>query len=479
LEDIFVKQYSYGLLERYRQMPKEEKVLIIVNIDKMRFKDERRDKILNFLLSKYTRIILFSGEELDISMLIARLSTIDQNSVALRILYMRNTKRLELITKWYKMGECYPEHAHDLDRKIDQAMELVTDILGNYTKLVPATPLHVLGILQAHEASHDDLNQISQYGSLYENIINRSISYLLNINKSTINLYKAALSYIAFIMLQNNSFSLSKNEFVISINKFNEIYKVAIDTGDLLNNMQKVKILTIDSYGRFRFKYQYIYYYFAGRYIATHLGHDDVNKAIDHMSTRLYNEAYGNIMIFVCHFSNNIQIIESIILNAYSLFDKIKPFDYKDPHSILESANQMIERLLIPKTVGNESDVKTQKYEYLQNQDDAGVHDGSINTTNCENVCDEDEQANSWSELTNALKTMDVLGQIVKNFPGDVIGDNKVAIISEIHEIGMRIVQVFLDIFSCYQEDLIKKLADEARIEQPDAGYYGIINIVK
>ena len=46
-----------------------------------------------------------------------------------------------------------------------------------------------------------------------------------------------------------------------------------------------------------------------------------------------------------------------------------------------------------------------------------------------------------FAEFSSAQKTMEVLGQIISNYPGDIDGKSKLEIIDEIHMLGMRLIE--------------------------------------
>lgn len=387
IEEQFCKQYNQNQLEEFRQMTTSSKVLLIDDFESMTFNLERQSRIINHLLESFQRVILFSGSDVDISMLLAiRFAGSDEKIVPLRIRPFGNKKRNELITKWYSLGDEYAFEDSEMKLKADQARDVIDGVLGSHRTIVPATPIVVISLLQNLEAFSTSTFAGSQYGYLYENLVNRSLAAIHNTNPGTMNIHVAVLSRIAYNMLIGKKKSFSEMELINLVHVFVADRLVPVDAIALLSNMMSVRLIKKDEGGSYRFSYPYIFYYFCGKYIATHIEEDAVKELVVYMSERLFIEDYGNIIIFVCHFCNSLHIIESVLLNSYSLFDKVHPFSFEEPQRILDLANNAIERFLVPKVVGQESEVKARREEMLKRMDEAGVRDGSVSPDENDNI---------------------------------------------------------------------------------------------
>ena len=382
---------------------------------------------------------------------------------------MGNRKRREIILKWYGLGDECAVEGSELSGKINHAIETIDGILGSSTKLVPAIPITVISILQNIDVIWPNSFSGSQYGYLYENLVNRSLAEIQNSNQGTLSLHVAVLAKIAYNMLIDKNRSFTREKLVSSVTEYNRESLVAVDYGELINKMLNVRIVKMDPNNNYRFSYPYIYYYFCGRYIARHLDDASVRQQVEYMSARLHIEDYGNIMIFVCHFANSIHVIESVLLNAFYLLNGVLPFDFRTPDTILVSANKAVDQYLAPKTVGLESDVRQQHQEKLEALDEAGIGDGTVAPEDSDRIEQEAEQEKNISEVIGAMKTMDVLGQIIRNYPGDISGENKIDIISEVHDLGMRVLSVAFQVFGFFDEDIVKAFAQDVKVNNEKA----------
>jgi hypothetical protein len=211
----------------------------------------------------------------------------------------------------------------------------------------------------------------------------------------------------------------------------------------------------------YRFKYPYIFYYFAGRYIAYNLKDPNVTGMVEKMSSALYNETYGNIIIFVCHFAGSNEIIDTILLNAYGTFESYEAFDFQKSNPIFDEIKEAVDAL-IPKVVVSNSNVEVNKQKELLRMDEIGINDGTA--TDGESVIDTEvsEKEKEMASVTSALKTIEVLGQILQNYPVAIKGEEKLEIITEMHKLGMRSIQAIINTMGYVEKDLIEYIMERA-----------------
>ena len=241
-----------------------------------------------------------------------------------------------------------------------------------------------------------------------------------------------------------------------------------LSSNDFVWRMESAKIIDIDSSNgnTFHFMYPYIFYYFCGRYIAYHFDDPEVQKEVEYMSERLYNEIYGNIIIFVCHFANNADIIDDVLLNAYYTLTNYETFDFTKGNPIFEEIKDAVEAL-IPKTVASsDGDVTVNKETRLAKMDEVGVNDGKV--TREKDVIDDEvsEKEKDLAAVIASFKTIEVLGEILQNYPIGIEGQKKIEIIDEIHKLGMRSVQAIINTMGYLEKELVEYVYERASREK-------------
>lgn len=98
----------------------------------------------------------------------------------------------------------------------------------------------------------------------------------------------------------------------------------------------------------------------------------------------------------------------------------------------------------------------------LQRLDDAGINDGHVSDKS-DTIEDEvTDKEKNLAAISASLKTLEVLGQILQNYPAEIDGTFKIDIIDEIHKLGMRSVQAIISTMGYLEETLVSAVMDRA-----------------
>ncbi len=463
IETTFIEQYSPDNLERFRQLPIEQRMIIIDDFDSVSTRGNRRDAMLEHLSHYFGKVILFVPSDFEMFSILSCPCFRRLSSGFFDILPLGNRKRRELISRWYYLNQD-TDWDQEIEDKIEAKAQQINVFLGNGASFIPAVPVFILGVLQNSDALNPTAG--SQYGFLYEMLILKSLSVIADDYKQsgTYDIDVSLLSKLAFGMLTERKTYFTQEELEDLVRTFNVEQALHIKADEILGRMLKTRIVTpSNKYEKnFKFKYPYIYYYFSGRYIAFHYAEKEVQDIIEYMSKRLYIEAYGNIMIFVCHFANNENIILSIMINAYDTLSNHIPFDFHSAHPLFDDIQTAVEAML-PEHIASNEEVTENKERSLAALDSAGINDGHVEESKDEIDDEVTEKEKELADLFASLKILDVLGQILQNYPGGIRGDTKAEIISEMHRLGMRSIQALIETTDYWEEDLVNAIAEEAK----------------
>lgn len=470
IEAAFVSQYSADYLEKFRQLQNHQKAIIVDDTDCMRIHGDRRNAVIDYLSGCFGSVILLFRSSMEIHSLLSAecMKTVD-DIPAYEILPLGNRKRKELIRRWYTLHND-ARSEDEIDKQVETAITQVDTFLGNGTSFIPAHPVFVLSVLQNSDAIFNIKFNGSKYGFLYESLIQSSLSSS-DAGYQQSGQYNAdigVVSRLAFYLLkEKNKKVFTEEELDAIVQEFAQQKKIPISKEALLRRMIASSIFKEDpSLGtNYRFRYPYMFYFFAGRYIAYHLQHQDVKQMVAYMSNRLHNEDYGNIVIFVCHFANSQEVIEDVLTNAYYTLDNYAPFVFGKNIPLFDDLQKNIEALL-PAVVGGNEDVTENRDVRLKKMDDIGYMDGRIEESPDTIDKDESDIEKDLTAITASFKTMEVLGQILQNYPADIDGQFKVEIIEELHKLGMRSVQAIVETMGYMEESLIASIMERAAQEQ-------------
>lgn len=465
VENGFIKQYNADCIEDFRQLPKEQRSIIIDDFDSIKNSKDRRIRVLDYLCSSFGRVTILMSSEIEITSILTAdvVATLD-SLYFYDICPLGNKKRKELIQRWYNLNNDSATE-DEISSRVENAQSQINTFLGNGAAFLPAVPMVIISTLQNVDAVKKAYAG-SKYSFLYESLIISSLSRISSsyTGSGEYNIDISILSRLAFEMLNNGNTSFTEEQLKNIITLISEEYIISIASDNFVKKMETARIIYKDpSAGEvYRFRYPYIFYYFCGRYIAYNLSENGVKEKVQYMSSRLYNETYGNIIIFVCHFANSSEVIDDVLLNAYYTLNDYPEFDFSKSNPIFDEIKDSVEALIPPTIASNDVAVADNKDKQLMHMDEVGINDGHVD--NGEIIIDDEvsDKEKDMAAVVSALKTIEVLGQILQNYPIQIKGPVKIDIISEMQKLGMRSVQAIIGTLRYLEQDLVDYIYERA-----------------
>ena len=461
LESLFIDQYSGDLIDKYKDLDKNERIIIIDDYEQIVYNNEKIGDFFRILMEYFGTIILLTESDGSAPFILSQFSADDV--LLYRIRPFGNRKRGELIQKWYSLGnERIPRDPREMDVVVDNATRVVNGLLGSLTPIVIATPLTVLSVLQTIDATGTTVINGQSYA--YERLVRFSLDRLAEGSQAKQNIFVSILSNLAYRMLVQKKWAISSEELIKEISDYSRDKLLGLNVVTTVGKIVKSRMLVPIGEDSYMFRYPYLYYYFCGLYIAKNVQRKDVQTHIDYMASRLHIVEYGNIMIFICHFLNNEEILQSIIVNALYTMEDVTPFDFARPYSLLDEVYADVKMLLDAVQIGNENDVDNERKREQEFRDEQQIEDGTISSAHSERIEDDPVELGS---IISALRIIDVLGQILRNYPGDISGENKKLAIEEVKELSMKMVGMMYDGISGLKDEILSELVKRIREKNP------------
>ena len=229
------------------------------------------------------------------------------------------------------------------------------------------------------------------------------------------------------------------DEFRSFFDTYQNKYNLPIKQKTLFKILQQTQIISLDNCNNYSFYYQYLYYFFVAKYLAEHI--EDNKKVIDSIISNLHKDENAYIAIFISHHSKNVYVLDEIILNAYSLFDKYNTATLsKEELSFFdEQVDIIIKEVLPPTNVTPEKE----RVKRLETQDVAE----QINIDEKKKIVLEEENDNDLAmELRRSIKTVEVMGRIIKNRAGSLKKSRLEFIFGEAMRVHLRILSSFFEL---------------------------------
>ena len=444
----FLSQYQNPKLPAFNQLDRDQTVIIIDDFDHVRFAPKGRQKILSNIHKRFERVVIFSDDAIRLE----ELANAEFGAAVLSEYTQLELKdfgyflRSKLIEKWCRLGAEYAMLEHDLECKITRYETLIDTALQK--SYLPSIPFFILIFVQSVDASQPVSASAGSYGHLCELLITRNLATSHRV--ATLNTKKTYLAELAYHLFAHKTKELTELEFSIFHERHCQKFNLNLNKDAVFQELQQAAILArLDSH--YRFKYPYYQNYFLALFMRDHLEEPTVRREVEELCKKLHREDGANIWLFLSHHSKNPILVELILAHAKSLFKETIVPNFGDDLGFFKKVSDAIPSIAL------ENRSPEQLREERRRQLDAQRRDEK-------EITDEEFEQNDFmrlvAQLNDALKTLDVMGQIVKNFSGSLVREVKFQLVDECYRLGLRIAGVVLDLWKDDPEKLVNEMVD-------------------
>lgn len=380
----------------------------------------------------------------DIFSLSIRNETLIKGYHRFKILQFSPNLRDTLIENWVRIKEndsieVNPNHLY---QSIDEKTEIIENILGKVfgKGIMPAYPFFILSILAAHETQKPLDQEITSQGYCYQALIFLFLKKQ-GVKNEHIDIYTNFLTELSHYIYTRQSNGLSNVELDDFYRNYRSKFNLPLETKEVMKTLVKVNICYYDSFNNFSFSYKYIYYFFVAKKLAENI---DKNKAIiDKILSNLHKDENAYIAVFISHHSKSNYLLDELLLNAEILFERYVPATLNsDELMFFDKHEDKIIKAVLPDKANNPIE-KRQKI-LSQKAIQESSQDALVNQDN-----DFDEESDTFSftvELRRSIKTVEVMGMIIKNRSGSLELYRLEYIFKQAMNVHLRILTFFFDL---------------------------------
>lgn len=456
----FEEQYESGGLESYKQLDCSRRVVLIDDYDKFQFKPKHRKAFLGALSKFAGRIVLFAHDLTFEIEEISNPSLLNNGGPAFERYHLcpfGYLRRDKLVEKWLLASEAGEEGGPEFARKLQKVSDTISTLIGK--NFVPSYPVYILAVLQGYEAGTPVDTRASTHGYFYELLIRAALAK--GRTGTDFDILTAYLAHLAYRCFTGRIKQLTHEHFLTFHKEYEERMDIKKDPQRMLKELDETRIL-VESGGAYRFSYPYIYYYFVAAYMRDHLAAEEVRQQLDVLSRAVHVEENANILLFLAHLSKDPIIVEKMRGAAERFFPESSPAELGRDVDFISS----IAQLALPATY-RERDHKTARYERLEaldKEDEQGASDlmGMGDTSDPEKA-----MLNPVIRMGMAIRTLQILGQTLKNFPGSIEGQVKLQIAQSCYALGRRALTNVLTMFRENKEAIVTDMARIIGVKYP------------
>jgi hypothetical protein len=353
-------------------------------------------------------------------------------------------ERNELTRKWIEVKEdsqiqINPNH---LQQSIDDKTEKIENSLGIIfgKGIMPSYPFFILSILAAQDTQKPLDSEITSQGHCYQALI---YLYLRRegVTNEQIDIYTNFLTELSFwIFDKKNGTNLDRNDFEEFTEFYESQYNLPIPLSELVAKLSNVNICKFDSFNQFGFCYSYIFYFFVAKYLSEH--ESEQKEAIGKILSNLHKDENAYITVFIAHHTKSDYLLDELLLNAEMLFEKYEPATLrKDELSFFDKHEDKIVKAILP---SYKHDPEAERKKLLIDKSELEDRRNDIETNS--QMEDDPMSSELLRDLRLSIKTVEVMGLIIKNRSGSLNLTRLEYIFEQGLKVHLRILTSFTEI---------------------------------
>ncbi len=454
----FEEQYSSEALEKYKQIGKARRVLIIDNFHQLnlRYPPTRKRFMASVdgLVDYY--VLLADDYSQQFGDLVTGESVGDPLSQLPRyqIQELGHLAREDVIDKWFALYDDFALGLPELSRKVNEAHHIINTVIGK--NFVPSYPVFVLSILQAKDIGRPVDASAGTNGYFYELFIKTSLAKMSSSMEYDVKI--AYLSFLACRIFVERLENLSEAKLREIHAHYELTYDLQIPFDNILRDLELANILEESTEGHYNFKYKYAYYYFVANYFKEHITEESVRTRISEMSATIYIEEHANILLFLAHLIKDPYTINEMLDKAKRIFADVRPARFEDDIRFFNEEATPEEIRYSERVAANYRRELLERSDELEREVAEREDEGAVPDSS-------DEDAAKVFEFDVAMKTIQILGQMLKNFPGTLDAEQKVALADECYALGLRAIAPLFAVIKEASDELINTFVDYAKTE--------------
>lgn len=456
------EQYSNLTPDQFEQLHKQDRVVLVDDVHQMAPATADRKGLLEELERQFGTVVLCGDDLIKMD----EMSGADPRDTGLWeyrhliILGFGEFLRGEFVKQWLMLGGDTVLNDEHLNQEVDRICSLLNVVIKK--QLLPAYPLFLLVILQQSDLANASV-QAGSFGKLFEGlmtaILNKSTFTRINIGDKYY--YLAAL---AKRMYDEESMFLSIDDAKRWHREYWDEIELDIDFARLTTDLQSLGVLTVTE-SELRFKYVYFFCFFIAYYLNRTLHEQESKQLVQTLSQQLYHRVSAEIILFLAHLTGNPIVLDEMVRNCESLFSDVRAATLDDDVEPLNRLANVVETISVPA----EPDKNKQE---LKLKRDAAVAERLAATKSTHAVVApiaDNDAIKRLFDLHAAYKTIQILGQALRNISGSASKDRKEEIIDKIVGLARRVLGVYFQILDeGVLEHVIEEMAVAHKEQQPE-----------
>lgn len=445
LHRAVVEQYGEGAVTAFEQTEKSQKVLLLDDFDDGPIKEAKaRANILCSLKKRFGHLVVTVGEMFEVREVVRGN---EENEICdfhhYKLQPFGYVLRSRLVKRWYRHGSDGSMDEGTFIARCDHAERAMNAVMTR--SIIPSVPLYLLTLMQSLEMGHS--------GDFQEGALGHYYHYLLTEGYGAAGVRKEKLTEIFQYSTQLAWFFHSQGKSELSeseLRDFNTYFSKKWHTVDFLPRLDVlVRSKVLCKRGQdYAFRYPYIYYYLKGKYLSETLRDLETQAYIGKCCKHLYVREHAHTILFLAHHATDDFVLNCIVRPLHGSFKNREPISFNgDTHEVAK----LIDDAPTLTYVGDSPEKHRDEANALRDQLDDG-RDGLAEREEAH------EELSLIAQLTVLFKTVEILGQILKDQYSRITRDRKAEVINELFAGPLRALRDFFQYLEKNPDHLVSEI---------------------
>jgi predicted MPP superfamily phosphohydrolase len=439
LSRAITEQYASNSATPYLQADRNKRILLIDDFQKARLSKDGQIRLVDSARDRFERIVILAPDFMEIQDMLSEAATDPFFGFErCTIKEFGHFHRQKLIENWLKVGsDGFDEGMESIHKQIKQIDKTIATLLGK--NVLPHHPFTILSLLQLLESKDTAGTANGAYGYLYEMLLKQALA---TVNAKDVDEKITYISGIGYAMFKKKRPELNEEEMRGEHNAYCDRYEMVRDFSKMMGDLLRAEVL-VEEGNVYRFKYPYELYYSTAKYFQIHTA--SLRNELFSISDHIYGERNANVLIFYVYLTKDDSLIGHIIENAKRIFGNHKECDME---ADVEFMNRLSSATPLPLEL-ELGDAGVRRDAFNKIRDEAKERNEPLDLEDDEVIYDDKLQI--LTKILIAIKTLQILGQILRNFTASLEGPLKFEITKECYSLGLRTITAIL---SCCQNDI-------------------------
>lgn len=483
LESVYCSQFVGNNFERFTQLEKQKKILLIDNWEKVYLNKIGKKEFLSILSQRFDKIVIMA--ESTPSNMSDIIGIGEETKLLIRFCEIEKfgyQKREELIERWIRIGNEYKLEEHEVSVEVDKYTKQITEVIGK--SFVPQMPIYILIILQSMAFDRDLTEFNNQSNGYYYELLLKQMLVDIGISNNEIATIHNYLSHLAYKIFVHPKKSLNISEWSEFHSKYVTLYDLDpmyTEFSVYKEKLYKSRMLRMFFNDRISFNYNYGLYFFTAQYLSDNIAEEAIKKIILDLIDDINIELNSNVLIFLSHISKDDFILNSLMDVANKTLNEIPELRLEEDIASLNSLmKDELPELIFVETNTKETrkqlnelrdEVGVESKHYLEDVQENNTQDlGLIEDEKNQDLIDTQENVNTAKdtleksgmliEMDKAQRISEVIGQILKNYSGSILGERKQMLLDSAYAVSLRAGNNLVNIIKDEKEDLVSFISD-------------------